>query len=567
MKGSDQRELPFDAAESKTLHMHGSSMGENRETPAASAPDGGAGRSGKAKTSEPDTHAAGESDVLVVPTKRANKVAMLAKSSVANANLAGVALAEASVAAAESAEERRTTKGNAPQVLSHRTQSRGCESQGLWRVRQAARRDKRMRFTALLHHITPALLRASYWELNRTAVPGIDGETWVEYRKQLAARVEDLHRRVHRESYRAKPSKRAWIPKTGGQRPLGIAALEDKIVQQAVRSVLECVYEENFLGFSYGFRPERGCHNALDALWVGLMQRRINWVLDCDIRGFFEAIVHDWLMKFLEHRIADRRVLRLVRKWLRAGVSQDGEWSRTTVGTPQGAVISPILANVYLHYVLDLWVEQWRKRHARGDVIIVRYADDFVIGFQYRDEAQRCLAELHQRMRAFGLELHPEKTRLIEFGRFAATDCQRRGSRKPETFDFLGFTHCCATRRDGKFTVKRKSMAKRLRAKLKQIKDRLRVLMHAEVRTVGRWVSAVVRGWMNYHAVPGNRASVDVFRTQVCRMWYRTMRRRSESGRRRWPWKRMQQLIRRWIPSVRIVHPYPNQRLIVTYPR
>ncbi|HXK27300.1 MAG TPA: group II intron reverse transcriptase/maturase, partial [Candidatus Binatia bacterium] len=518
MKGSVERELPFDAAESKTLHMRGNSMRENRETPAAPAPDGGADRPGKAKTPEPDMHVAGESDVLIVPTKRANKVTMLAKSSAANANLAEAALAEASVVVAESAEERRATKGNAPQTLSHRTQSRGCESQGLWRVRQAARRDKRMRFTALLHHITPALLRASYWELNRSAVPGIDGERWVEYRKHLEARIEDLHGRVHRGTYRAKPSKRAWIPKTGGRRPLGISALEDKIVQQAVRTVLECVYEEDFLGFSYGFRPGRSCHNALDALWVGLTQRRVNWVLDCDIRGFFEAIDHEWLVKFLEHRIADRRILRLVRKWLRAGVSEDGEWSRTTVGTPQGAVISPTLANVYLHYVLDLWVERWRKRHARGDVIIVRYADDFVLGYQYRDDAQRCLAELGQRMQAFGLELHPEKTRLIEFGRFAAADRQRRGAGKPETFEFLGFTHWCGTRRDGKFTVKRKSMARRMSAKLKEVKDRFRVLMHAEVRTMGRWASAVVRGWMNYHAVPGNRASVvfSVHRFAVC---------------------------------------------------
>jgi len=425
-----------------------------------------------------------------------------------------------------------------------------------------------MRFTSLLHHITPELLVASYRDLNRSATPGVDGERWMEYGKELEARILDLHERVHRGSYRAKPSKRVWIAKADGRlRPLGIAALEDKIVQQAVATVLECIYEEDFLGFSYGFRPGRSCHNALDALWVGLMQRRVNWVLDADIRGFFDAIDHEWLMKFVEHRIADRRILRLIRKWLRAGVSEDGEWSRTTVGTPQGAVISPILANVFLHYVLDLWVKWWRKRHAQGDVIIVRYADDFVLGFQYRDDAQRCLAELGRRMQSFGLQLHPEKTRLIEFGRFAATDRQRRGAGKPETFDFLGFTHCCGTRRDGGFTVKRKSMAKRMRAKLKEVKNHLRVLMHSKVRDVGRWASAVVRGWMNYHAVPGNRESVDAFRTQVCRMWHWTMRRRSESGGRRWPWSRMQRLIRLWIPPARIVHPYPNERLVVAYSR
>ncbi|HVI69973.1 MAG TPA: reverse transcriptase domain-containing protein, partial [Pyrinomonadaceae bacterium] len=251
-----------------------------------------------------------------------------------------------------------------------------------------------MRFTALLHHITPALLRASYWELNRIAVPGVDGETWAEYGKQVVARIEDLHERVHRGTYRAKPSRRAWIPKTGGQRPLGIAALEDKIVQQAVRRVLEEIFEAEFVGFSYGFRPGRSAHDALDALWVGVMGRRINWVLDCDIRGFFDAIDHEWLMKFIEHRVGDRRVLRLIRKWLRAGVSEEGQWSKTVVGTAQGSVISPFLANVYLHYVLDLWVTHWRKHRAQGDVIVVRYADDFVMGFQHRWEAERCLQEL-----------------------------------------------------------------------------------------------------------------------------------------------------------------------------
>ena len=340
--------------------------------------------------------------------------------------------------------------------------------------------------------------------------------TWHEYGRNLEERILDLHDRVHRGVYWAQPSKRAWIPKADGrQRPLGIAALEDKIVQQAVKTVLEQIYEEDFLGFSYGFRPRRGCHNALDAVWVGITQRKVSWVLDADIRGFFDAIDHEWMLKFLEHRIADRRVLRLIRKWLRAGVSEDGKWSRTTVGTPQGSVISPLLANVFLHYVLDLWVNQWRQRHARGEVIVVRYADDFVMGFQYQEDAQRFLEALRKRLAKFSLELHPEKTRLIEFGRFAAERREKRGAGKPETFNFLGFTHGCGKTRKGAFTIKRKSIAKRLRAKLHEIKEQLVRCMHRPVVEIGKWLRSVVQGWMNYHAVPGNIRSLDQFRTQT----------------------------------------------------
>jgi group II intron reverse transcriptase/maturase len=321
-----------------------------------------------------------------------------------------------------------------------------------------------------------------------------------------------------------------------------------------------------FLGFSYGFRPGRSQHNALDALWVGLTQRKVSWVLDADIRGFFDAIDHEWLMKFVEHRIADRRILRLIRKWLRAGVSDDGEWSRTTVGTPQGAVISPFLANVFLHFVLDLWMKSWRERHAAGDVIVVRYADDFVMGFQHRSDAERCLRELRERLEKFGLELHPDKTRLIEFGRFAAERRSRRGQGKPETFSFLGFTHICGTTRNGRFTIKRKSLAKRMRAKLAEIKTQLRRKMHASVSEVGKWLRSVVQGWNNYHAVPGNGPCLDEFRTQISRHWLDTLRRRSQTGRR-WDWTRMSRLIRYWLPRPRILHPYPNERLIVTHPR
>jgi len=395
----------------------------------------------------------------------------------------------------------------------------------------------------------------------------VDGMTWQEYGRNLEERLDDLHGRIHRGAYRAQPSKRAWIPKADGrQRPLGIAALEDKIVQQAVKTVLEQVCEEDFLGFSYGFRPGRSCHNALDALWVGIAHRKVNWVLDADIRGFFDNIDHEWLLKFVEHRIADRRILRLIRKWLKAGVSEDGQWSGTTVGTPQGSVISPMLANVFLHYVFDLWANQWRNRYARGSVIMVRYADDFVVGFQNRGDAERFLRELRSRFVRFGLQLHPDKTRLIEFGRYAAERRVERGQGKPETFDFLGFTHYCGTTRKGTFTIKRKSIAKRMRAKLQEIKTQLRRRMHDTVVDVGGWLRSVVQGWFNYHAIPGNIRCLGEFHTQVQRLWRRVLLRRSQKGRV-WTWERIQRLTRRWLPNARILHPYPNERLIVTHPR
>ena len=467
----------------------------------------------------------------------------------------------------ESREKRPPAKGNHCQPTMTGTQSPEPMVNGLARIREAAKRDRKMRFTALLHHVNPELLRASYFELKRQAAPGVDGMTWHEYGRNLEERLDDLHGRIHRGAYRAQPSKRAWIPKADGrQRPLGIAALEDKIVQQAVKTVLEQVYEEDFLGFSYGFRPGRSCHNALDALWVGIAHRKVNWVLDADIRGFFDNIDHEWMLKFVEHRIADRRILRLIRKWLKAGISEDGQWSRTTVGTPQGSVISPILANVFLHYVFDLWANQWRKRSARGSVIMVRYADDFVVGFQDRGDAERFLRELRSRFERFGLQLHPDKTRLIEFGRYAAERRAEHGLGKPETFNFLGFTHYCGTTRKGMFTIKRKSIAKRMRAKLQEIKQRLRQRMHEAVVDVGGWLRSVVQGWFNYHAVPGNSVCLNQFRTQVQRLWRRVLRSRSQKGRC-WTWLRMGRLIHRWLPTARILHPYPEQRLIVNYPR
>ncbi len=418
-----------------------------------------------------------------------------------------------------------------------------------------------------MHHITEDLLLSAYITLNRSAAAGVDAVTWREYGKKLKEHLPALHERVQSGKYRAMPSKRIWIPKPDGRkRPIGIAVLEDKIVQQAVAMVLNQIFEVDFLGFSYGFRPKRNPHNALDAVWVGIEKRKVNWVLDADIKGFFDAISHEWLLKFLEHRIADQRLLRLCRKWLRAGVSEAGQWSKTDVGTPQGAVISPVLANLYLHHVLDLWTDAWRKT-ARGDVIIVRYADDFVMGFQYRNEADLFLQQLQERMAKFGLELHQEKTRLIEFGRFAAANRSKRGEGKPETFDFLGFTHICAkTKRGNRFTIRRKTIAKRLRAKVKKMKEGIRLRMHDPIPEQGQWLRAVVLGHLNYYAVPGNKQSTDAFRTAAMREWLHALRRRSQKARSL-TWKRFQRLVRTWLPTSKVKHPYPTQRLRVANPR
>ncbi len=470
---------------------------------------------------------------------------------------------------AEEAPEGRTgTKRNPHEPATSETQSSGRVSNGLAGIREAAGRDKDLRFTALLHHVTPELLRTSYFSLKRDAAAGTDGLTWQEYGEGLEGRLRDLHDRVQSGRYRAKPSKRIWIPKADGRmRPIGIASLEDKVVQHATVRILNQIYETDFLGCSYGFRPGRSQHNALDALWVGLTQRKVGWVLDADIRSFFDTLDHGWIMKFLAHRIGDRRMLRLVAKWLRAGVSEEGKRSRTTVGTPQGAVISPLLANIYLHYALDLWARRWRRREARGEVIIVRYADDFVMGFQHREEAERFLEALKERFAEFGPEVHEEKTRLIEFGRFAAKNRAERGEGKPETFDFLGFTHICARgKTPGSFSVRRKSAAKRVRAKLKEIRDELMNRRSLPAAEQGRWLKSVVQGFFNYHAVPGNRSVLDVFRTQVTRAWLRALRRRSQKSMHL-SWERVRKLIRTWMPKLVTLHPYPNHRLRVSYSR
>lgn len=439
---------------------------------------------------------------------------------------------------------------------------------GLDRIREAARRDKNLRFNNLMHHITVDLLREAYKALKRDAAPGIDGVTWEQYGNELEEKLSNLHQRVQSGRYRATPSKRVWIPKADGkQRPIGIAVLEDKIVQQAVVWVLNQIYEEDFVGFSYGFRPGRSQHNALDALWVGITQRKINWVLDADIRSFYDTIDHEWLMKFVEHRIADSRVLLLIRKWLRAGVSEDGQWSKTTVGTPQGAVASPILANIYLHYVFDLWVNRWRKRRALGEVIVVRFADDLVMGFQYRNEAECFLQALRDRLAKFGLETHQEKTRLIEFGRFAAANRAERGESKPETFDFLGFTHICSkTRKSNRFTIRRKTIAKRLRMKTKAVREGIMRRRHNPVPEQGKWIRSVITGHFNYYGVPGNKQALDAFRTEAIKQWFRALRSRSQKARRL-TWERFKRLIATWVPTVKIKHAYPYQRLRVTYPR
>jgi RNA-directed DNA polymerase len=461
---------------------------------------------------------------------------------------------------AEVVEERRPAEGNVASETRSGRRAGVSVSSDLDRVRQVARKDKDVRFTALLHHVTVDRLEAAYRAIRPGAAPGVDGVTWMDYGQDLEANLRDLHARVHRGAYRARPSRRTYIPKPDGrQRPLGVAALEDKVLQRAVAEVLNAIYECDFVGFSYGFRPGRSPHYALDALAVAISNRRVNWMLDVDIRDYFSSLDHSWLAKFLEHRIADRRVLRLIQKWLKAGVIEEGTWTACDQGTPQGASISTLLANVYLHYVFDLWVHQWRSRQARGDVIVSRFADDFVVGFEHRDDAERFLADLRERFATFGLEAHEEKTRLIEFGRYAAERRQARGLSKPESFDFLGFTHICGTSRNtGGFALKRVTSKKRLRAKLREVKTELMRRRDQPIPEQGQWLMSVVRGHCNYYAVPGNIDAVAAFRDQAARHWHTALRRRSQ--RTRLTWERMDRLKARWLPPVRIQHPWPSVR-------
>jgi len=419
--------------------------------------------------------------------------------------------------------------------------------------------DRTVRFNNLLHHVTVDRLREAYFALNRKAVPGVDGVDWQGYGEGLDEKLVDLHQRIHTGRYRAKPVERIWRLKADGQkRPIGNTSVEDKVVQKALVWVLEAIYEKDFLGFSYGFRPGRSQHSALDALYMAITTRKVSWVLDADVAGFFDAIDHSWLQRFLRHRIADPRVLRLIEQMLTAGVVEEGQWQATQKGVPQGAVISPMLSNIYLHYVLDTWVHAWRKQRARGDVYVVRYADDFVVGLQYQEDGERLMAALQERLARFGLSLHSKKTRLIEFGRFAASNRAERGLDKPESFVFLGFTHSCGRTRKGRFAVHRRSHAGRQRELLQKIKIWLKKNACIPIGHQGRWLQQVVRGYYQYHAVPGNNDALQRLRREVNRYWLRTLRRRSQ--KHKLPWSRMQRFVKRWIPSVRILHPYPNKR-------
>ena len=511
-------------------------MHENRET--SVSPADSAGRPEKAQSRKPGTHEAEESDRGIVPMKLTNE---------------GASRPE------ESAEGRPRTKENTVEFSTPPAQNGRGVSQGLSGVRRVARERKEEKFTSLLHHLNVDLLRQSYYALKRKAAPGVDGMRWGDYQEGLEDRLKDLHSRIHGGRYRAQPVRRAYIEKADGkQRPLGIASLEDKIVQQAVVTILNEIYEVDFKGYSYGFRPGREPHQALDALHVGITRKRVNWIFDADIREFFDHVQHEWLMQFLGHRIADRRVLRLIQKWLKVGALEGGEWLACEEGTPQGAVASPLLANVYLHYVFDQWVEAWRKKVARGDMVVVRYADDLVVGFQHRADAERFQEEFRERLAKFGLEVHPEKTRLIEFGRQAWAKRKQPGKGKLETFQFLGFTHYCGENSKGYFTVWRETVKKRMRAKLSEVKQELRTRMHEPIAQTGKWLKQVVQGYYQYHAVPGNLRRLGVFRERLRRLWRHTLRRRGQ--KQRLTWEKLDRIFSRWIPKPRPLHPYPGAR-------
>jgi RNA-directed DNA polymerase len=480
--------------------------------------------------------------------------------------VAGKPTNNAERSAAEPVEPRTGTKGNADQQSTRRAQDRESVTQALDRARQAARQRKKEKFTSLLHHVDPAMLRTALTAIRRDSAPGVDGETWVDYEKDLDRRIDALHSKIHRGAYRALPSRRSYIPKEdGSKRPLAITALEDKIVQRAAAAVLSAVYEEEFLGFSYGFRPGRSQHDALDALIVGITSRKVNFILDADIRSFFTEVSQQWVVRFLEHRIGDKRIIRLVQKWLRAGVLEDGVVTVEEKGTGQGSVISPLLANVYLHYVFDLWAERWRRREATGDMIIVRYADDIVVGFQHEHDARRFWDAMRERLREFSLSLHPEKTRLIEFGRHAATNRARRGLGKPETFKFLGFVLICGKSRRGGFLVKRKTRRDRMRATLRAIKEELQRRRHQPIPETGKWLAQVVSGYFGYHSVPTNGAAMSAFRYHVTVLWHRQLCRRSQ--RARVVWDQMTKLVDDFIPKARVLHPWPSARFAVRHPR
>ena len=491
----------------------------------------------------------GKSDTPIVPAKDANKRG-------------------GQPPLAERPEGRGLTKGNPGEQTRFWTQGQVDLPHALDRIRKAAKEDKKLRFTALWHHVYNVNgLRQAYRALKRDAAPGVDGATWASYGENLEANLKNLSERLRTGGYHARPVTRVYIPKTDGRlRPIGITALEDKIVQRATVEVLNAIYEEDFKGFSYGFRPGRNQHDALNAVTVAIEHHKVNWVLDADIRGFFDTMDHTWVMRFIEHRIADRRVQRHIKKWLNAGVLEEGQWRAVEEGVPQGGSISPLLANLYLHHALDEWAHEWRKTHARGEVIIVRYADDFIVGFQHQEDAERFRTALRDRLKQFNLELSEEKTRLIEFGRFAASNREKRGESKPETFNFLGFTHICGTTRKGMFCVLRKTMTKKVSAKLKALSGELRKRLHHRVAEVGQWLRTVLVGHYQYYGVPRNYRSLRAFRNRVIERWRRALKRRSEKNDHI-TWEYMKQLADRWLPTPRIVHPYPSEHLCVTHPR
>jgi RNA-directed DNA polymerase len=534
----------------RELGMCGHSLSGNQETSGRSLPGGEgaeAGVTGKVNSQTPVAESTEESDGNKVPKKSPNK---------------------GGEAPAEAVEGKTPTERNSGQEAANRMQSRQFASNGLDRVRQRAEADKTVRFNNLYHFLKADLLRESFYELKRNAAPGVDGVTWREYELKLETRLPALENELHEGRYRATPAKRGYITKEDGrQRPLGIQAVEEKVVQQACVTILNAVFEPTFKGYSYGSRPGRCPHDALDALHEGIVRRKINWILDCDIEGFFDNLSHVRLLNFIEERVMDKRMLRLIRKWLRVGWIEDGKRHPGTIGTPQGSVISPLLANIFLNAVMDKWASEWRRVKAKGDVIIVRYVDDAVFGFQYEADGRAFLEALREQVEASELKLHPTKTRLIEFGRYAASNRRERKLGKPGSFDFLGFTHTCSVNRNGRFCILRKTIRKRLRRKLMEVKTELIRRMHNPLESVAGWLASVIRGFTNYHAVPGNMKAPREFYTQVSRLWRWAILRRSNKAKNRWTWERFYRLQRQWLPRPRLVHPYPSVRFDAKYSR
>lgn len=482
-----------------------------------------------------------KSDDFVLPEKQANNKSV-------------------STGSAEHVEGRRSTKRKEGQLDTGQTQGWETVQRKLELLHQKARGDKKLRFNSIMHHVwNPLVLLRAYQNIKSSASAGVDGQTYDDYGANLNENLAKLSERLRQGGYHAKPVRRVYIPKADGKRrPLGIPVHEDKIVQRAVTMVLNTIYEADFQGFSYGFRPKRSQHQALDALYAGLMTRRVRWILDADIENFFGQVDHDWLIRFMQHRIADSRILRLIVKWLKAGIMVKGILTQAEEGTPQGGSISPLLANIYLHYVMDLWTQQWRTKKAQGELIIVRYADDAVLGFQHNMDCERYLAELKDRLAQFGLSLNLQKTRLLEFGRYAIPNRANRGEGKPETFDFLGFTHICGKTLQGNFTIIRHTIKKRLRTKVLLIKEELRKRMHMRIADTGKWLTRVLAGHYRYYGVSGNLDTMEQFRYQILVRWFSILKRRSQQ--RTLKWTDMDKIARQWLPRPKVYHDHPLER-------